>query len=1516
MTLLSKRNKAPLVLLVLLAFSFTFLLPGQAWAAVMGAGPAAVTEQDDFAEDFRLTLEDDRFSAIPAENLTLGGDFENLSVSEVVYKDGTTVTAKVYGNLNNGTGTGALTVQEPALEGVEEVTATVNVDQAQADFAGGSGTEDDPYLIADAHQLNNVRKYLDAHFQLLGDIDLDVAPYNQDKGWEPIGTSASPFNGNFDGNRKVISGLYINRGDENYIGLFGYAGEEAILHNVRLEDVSVTGGDKVGGLVGVNEGIVMYCYATVAITGNDDVGGLVGENFLHVSGSYAAGDVNGDNYVGGLVGYNADEIADSYAAAGVNGYNYIGGLVGYSEWEVTDSYAAGNVDGKKYVGGLAGGSRDCVRYCYATGAVTGSEDVGGLVGLNKGSVYDSYYDRDTSGQSDIGKGEPRTTGEMQLRSTYAGWDFLYIWGIEDGAGYPVLRWQAGAPQSGFNAAASAWSAEVGVEFHLNITGAKGADGNFLAGSTEVIVYSDLQDEKVFQSGVEFIDGEFVAPVTLSLSTVGTHNLRVYVDGVSYSNLVTMEVVPPLEFAGGSGTPDDPYLIADAHQLNNVRHRLHAHFKLISDIDLGVPPYNQDRGWEPIGTSEDFPFQGRFNGNGYVIRNLTIDWPGVYYVGLFGYARDAVFRKINLENANVSGNIHVGGLVGYMEEGGIEDSTLSGSVNGKENVGGLAGLNDGGKISGSHAAANVEGDFITGGLAGENAGGILTGSFTNGRVRGSNYVGGLAGINFAGKITGSHTAAEVEGEFFVGGLAGASDGDIIGSFASGKVSGSSFVVGGLVGGNFGGKITGSHAAAEVEGETLVGGLAGGSDGDIVGSFANGKVSGNNYVGGLVGSIAGGTVSACYVGEEGSATGDSEVGGLAGSFANGEISNSYARAGVTGSNEVGGLVGSVRLECPDCQANIVNCYAAGAVLGDSSTGGLAGICLGDSSITGCYYDSEVTGCSGEGNQWGIPRTTAEMMRQATFAGWDFDTVWGIVEDHTYPYLQWQGQSGFTVAPAQAGNKTAGKAFELKITGATGVSGSYLDGDFNLFVTSDQEEGEVYNGSVTFTKGNAAVQVTLTALGKHTLTVTVAGVSGSETLAVTVKAASDAGRRSSTRVESPKAQLIFLNGGVSVSVPARLDSSTGAAVGKVEAAILNEAFDKSKPNEQGIKQVEIDIPGIEGAKAYEVILPAGALSEGAAGRAVRINTGVAALTLPGNMLQAADIAGAEKVSLTIAAAGRGKLTRELQSQIGDRPVIELGLKIDGKTTPWSDEATAVTVSIPYLPAEEELAAPEHITVWYIDGKGNVVEVPSGRYDSTTGTVTFSTGHFSNYAVVYVDKTFDDLGSVTWAKKQIEVLTSKGVLKGVSETEYAPQAAITRADFLYFLVRTLGVNAGVDENFDDIKGDAYYYRESGIAKKLGITNGTGNNRFSPDEPITRQDMMTLTGRALEMLKKLELQGTASDLDKFADKSLVADYAADSIASLVREGLIVGSGDKVNPLGNTTRAEAAVFLYRIYNLN
>ncbi len=184
----------------------------------------------------------------------------------------------------------------------------------------------------------------------------------------------------------------------------------------------------------------------------------------------------------------------------------------------------------------------------------------------------------------------------------------------------------------------------------------------------------------------------------------------------------------------------------------------------------------------------------------------------------------------------------------------------------------------------------------------------------------------------------------------------------------------------------------------------------------------------------------------------------------------------------------------------------------------------------------------------------------------------------------------------------------------------------------------------------------------------------------------------------------------------------------------------------------------------------------------------------------------------------------------------------------------------------------------------------------------------------MVFVEKTFEDIDSVSWAKEQIEVLASKGILKGISETAYAPQTDITRADFLYFLIRTLGVNAKIDGNFEDIDSSAYYYNEIAIARKLGITQGTGDNKFNPDTNITRQDIMVLTERALRVLDRLKTQSTASDLEIFTDKYLIASYATESIATLVKEGLIKGDGEKINPLVHTTRAEAAVFLYRIYN--
>ena len=385
--------------------------------------------------------------------------------------------------------------------------------------------------------------------------------------------------------------------------------------------------------------------------------------------------------------------------------------------------------------------------------------------------------------------------------------------------------------------------------------------------------------------------------------------------------------------------------------------------------------------------------------------------------------------------------------------------------------------------------------------------------------------------------------------------------------------------------------------------------------------------------------------------------------------------------------------------------------------------------------------------------------------------------------------------------------------------------------------------------------------------------------------------------------------------VKVTASLNKNTGTATATVDATALKAAFSQAAAGANGSKTVEVELSRIDHAVSYESTLPASFLTSGTAQQKVEIKTALATVTMPGNMINEALAVNANAVSLHISQAEKADLPEAVQSVIGYRPVIELSLKIDGKSASWSNSSAPVTVTIPYTPTAEERKDPEHITVWYIDGSGNAVAVPSGKYDPQTGKVTFSTTHFSKYAVTSVYKTFSDIGKYSWAKQGIEVLASKGIINGTSNDTYSPGANITRADFITLLVKTLGLTADVRDNFSDVKVDTYYYDAVGIAKQLGITTGSGNGLFNPKTAISRQDMMVLAERALKVADQIDPEASETVLDQFTDKSDISGYAVSSLATLVKEGLITGSGNTINPDGNTTRAEIAVFLYRIYNL-
>ena len=234
-------------------------------------------------------------------------------------------------------------------------------DGGPAEFAGGSGITSDPYQIADWHHLHNVRNYRDSHFILVSDLDSTTADYtelgsptaSEGKGWQPIGTEDDPFTGTFDGQGYEIRDLFINRPNEDYVGLFSRVDGGGVIRNLGVVDADVTGYAGVGGLAGSNGGNVSNSYSTGSLTGDIVVGGLVGANDGNVSNSYSAGSLTG-GLAGGLVGANDPVVFDSGAPGAVSNsyYNYdevlingeniitIGALSGedFEEWLANDKF--------------------------------------------------------------------------------------------------------------------------------------------------------------------------------------------------------------------------------------------------------------------------------------------------------------------------------------------------------------------------------------------------------------------------------------------------------------------------------------------------------------------------------------------------------------------------------------------------------------------------------------------------------------------------------------------------------------------------------------------------------------------------------------------------------------------------------------------------------------------------------------------------------------------------------------------------------------------------------------------------------------------------------------------------------------------------------------------------------------------------------------------------------------------------------------------------------------------------
>ncbi|MBI9018085.1 MAG: PASTA domain-containing protein [Phycisphaerae bacterium] len=578
-------------------------------------------------------------------------------------------------------------------------------------------------------------------------------------------------------------------------GLIG-RGSSATIDNCSVDSGSVNGVSG-GGLCGsIVASDIVACNAKMNVISDsydtENVGGLLGySNNCNITDCYSAGDVTvgeGRLYIGGLCGQNENsKITNSYShtkiTAGDKSEN-IGGFVGfcvsssiqscYSDAEVfsgeesrytggfcgtslnsniSNNYSLSDVFGGSNAAGFVGQVYNgLVSCCYAVGKVDSGYGYGnGFVGAYYYSddIFEGcFWDVTTSRQRDSHGGMGLRTDRMQIALPYqsTGWDLAHetangtedIWKFTGENTYPVLTWQ--------------YPDQPALQFVPDLTGMDPGQ----AGAA--IIQAGFVVGQISYAHSVDVAGSLVCDYTKMAIPGGI------VDGTISLGLAEGEL-----FSGGTGTEADPYRLSTAEDfiaLNKSSLCYDKYFIMTNDIDLGrycfetavIAPSKAKSGSQFQGTK----FSGCFNGNGYVISNLTInvqadDWPNDdynCYLGLFGAVdgENARIENLGIIHPNIKGGTssdYIGCLCASVFSGTIDNCYVKGYlslyfnmfvIDGDDYVGGFIGYNSG-QINNCYSQIHVKDG--SSGFCCENINGTITNCYS--------VYSGFCKINTGGQI---------------------------------------------------------------------------------------------------------------------------------------------------------------------------------------------------------------------------------------------------------------------------------------------------------------------------------------------------------------------------------------------------------------------------------------------------------------------------------------------------------------------------------------------------------------------------------------------------------------------------------------------------------------------------------------------------------------------------------------------------------------------------------------------
>ncbi|WP_027086874.1 S-layer homology domain-containing protein [Cohnella panacarvi] len=1345
--------------------------------------------------------------------------------------------------------------------------------RAYADFAdepcGRSG--EDPCVITTIAQLLEVDDSADnltKNYELGADLDLGgIANWNSMAFDEP-------FKGTLDGNGHTISHLTIHTGGAgtNRRGLFARS-ENAMFRNIGLLDVSIdaNNGDYIGGLVGES----------------------VRTTFENV---YVAGSILGGSNVGGIAGYSGGgDFSYSYAAVSAVG-----------------------IDSGFTYGGLVG-------------------KVDGIV--NTTSIY---YNSELTDRSAVGT--PLTEDEMTNSNNYegVGWDFSNTgnWRIIEGVTYPMHRATynrllmdtlevadgsgAIAIQPGFQADQFAYKAIVPNEV-TSVTVATYAEGSVSV------------DDGGGVESVPLDEGE--NPISIKVSSTG-----VALPGPDpLPNPIVVEYT--LTIAREDGSEDYPHSITTAEQLGAIgsgNYGLDDSYQLMNDIDVADylsavgAGYHLGAGWDPIG-DEANPFTGVFEGNKHVISNLFINRSGEDHVGLFAaLAGTSEVNRLGLVHADVTGNGKTGGLAGEINGGTVTKSYVTGNVASTgDEVGGLAGSLSSGNVTESYVAAAVSGNDQVGGLIGYADHDGVTDSFWDTSINGLTASGGGSGA------VGIVMADMQDKSTFQ-----AAGWDFAGTWA--MIDGTTYPM-----------FTGAYDSVKLSSVGV--GTSRGTLNWSPGTFESGKgaytVLASEFITAvdIVASLADAGTKVVIEGtEDVSVTvpvtpGDNAI-GIVTTDVNGFAQGAYAfTIRVPAPGQTG-------LELP-----IDRVYGTGDTLAFIVT-----------------YESDVDVTGTPRIPIAIDNGTGTETVYAVFTGKPI----GEPNKLIFEYVVEAGlldMDGIEVGAAidltgSAGITASGVAVPLGLPSADG-EGITIDAKApTIAVTQDPADGTLTQGKVKLTiaadgTGSDIAEVKWAA-GLQTEsyfgsggTVLVDDFFEVETNGTyTVYARDDVGNETVEEIEirniettpprpvtgsgsgpvsepspQPPAVTLAPDGSVVITIdPSHLtkekrEDGTVLEKASLTDEVLQRALELLETASRSLVIIDVE----DSAEAVQVQLPAsslGAVKESYPNAVFEVRLNGASFQLQTNVLDLKELAerlgvgsdliqvhvlmeqitGAEKERLEQAA---GKQGLKLVSQAVD---YTLAVSAGERTIEIKDFGRTYLVRTIVL---GEIAPGVRLTAVEYDPVAQKFRfVPSVLTAGSAGRqeMTMKVPHNSIYAVAEAEhRSFADLKG-HWAQRDVEQLASKLIVQGVSDSLFAPDARIIRAEFTALLVRALGI--GVEDGarkltFQDVDQDDWYASAIEAGVSAGVVNGVSDSRFAPNTPITREQMAVMVAGSLSIAGRSGADASRVDslLSKFSDRSDISSWATMAVAQAVEAGIIDGlTSHTMAPSEYATRAQAAVMLTKL----